>query len=260
MLRGYDISNINGGISTPQDAEFVIAKVSQDASFVDTYYARHRNEARQRELGFGGYHYGDPTEQPNPEASVDFFLENLGEQQGGEIAALDVEQDYGDGGFTPHNSINQPWVLAWGRRFVKLKNYKPKLYTSNAGILDFDLDTPEMADLYDLWYAWWPDDPSNLEPPPAPSPWKTYKLWQHNADNIDKDLFLGTLEEFKASGQQPKESSISLYEAKYWTPMQNLLNNLVAGSHFPHADAAFHAAVSNIITIHKIAVGAEKPT
>lgn len=262
MIKGYDVSNVNGPqLIIPGDAEFAIAKVSQDATFRDREYVRHRATARQREIGFGGYHYGDPNEQPNAEVSCNFYLDLLGDQQDGEIGALDVEINSGSGGFTPHSSVNRPWVLLWGKTFIRLKKYKPKLYISQSGITDFNLNTPEIPEVFDLWYAWWPDNKLPDELPPSPSPFREagYKLWQYNADTIDKNVFLGTLDEFRATGKPSSTPVDDGYEVKYWTPMQKLIDDLVAHSppRIAHADSAFHAAISNTITLHKIAVGEE---
>lgn len=261
MLHGYDVSNVNGDIVIPDDAQFIIAKVSQDLSFVDHLYLGFRDVARQREIGFGGYHYGDPTEQPDADASCDRYMDLLGDQREGEIGALDVELNTGFGGFRANSPINRPWVVRWGVRFVLRKGYKPKLYISKVGLEDFDLDHTEIPELYDLWYAWWPFDPAHLVPPPAPSPFVEYKLWQFNADVIDKDKYLGTMDEFKLGGMKAPQPvpDAQEYEAKYWTPIQNLLNDMVAKSSYPHADAAFHATASNAITQHKISLGVEKP-
>lgn len=258
MIQGYDVSNVNGGLSITQlspPAEFVIAKVSQDAAFVDTHYARHKDAARTLEIGFGGYHYGDNVEQPDPEASCDFFLEHLGEQLPGEIAALDVEKNTGDGGFLPGDHAD--WVYRWGARFLRQTNYKCKLYVSDAGITDFGLNKPAIADVFDLWYAYWLFDPTSLTPPSAPAPWTAagFKLWQYNADGVDKDRWLGTLDELKATGKQKAPND---YESSYWTPMQALLDSMLANSSsLQHADQAFHATVSNAIVLHKVARAAE---
>lgn len=257
MLQGYDVSNVNGGLIVPEDAEFVFAKVSQDITFVDKYFTTRRAAARARNIGFGGYHYGDNQVQPDPEASLDFFLSLLGEQDPGEQAALDVEWDYGYGGFVANSPYNQPWVRTWGREFVKTKGYKPKLYTSASGISDFDLDHPEIAEYFDLWYAYWTDNTTS--PPPSPSPFANFKLWQYNADQIDKNKFLGTIEDFIKEGTPsgvPELPGID-YESTYWTPIMDLLNQMVADPTHAHADSALHAAVSNAITLHKIAYGVE---
>lgn len=256
MIRGNDIANVNGPIDltliVPRPA-FVIAKVTQDATFVDKLYAGFRSQARQMEIGFGGYHYGDPQEQPNAEASCDNFIEHLGDQQDGEVAALDVEKDSGEGGFIANKpQVNQPWLLAWGRRFIKQKNYKAKAYVSKAGITDYSLNHPEIPELYDLWYAFWTD--SGI-PPDAPAPWKDYALWQYNADGIDKDIFFGNLDEFKATGHKESPAQHPYWEL-YWTPMQKILDDMVANSP-SHLDAAFHASASNLLTVHKIAHRAE---
>lgn len=262
MIQGYDVSNVNGpNLVIPGDAEFVIAKVSQDSKFVDRLFTTHRATARQREIGFGGYHYGDNKAQPDAEASCDMFLLNLGDQQEGEVAALDIEGDFGYGGFDPHKSTNQPWVRAWGRKFARERNYKCKLYTSVAGLSDYDLIHPEMAEVFDLWLAYWTNSGQPSAPPVAPAPFDEYKLWQYNADTIDKNVFLGTLEEFRATGKQiaPSPTLGVDYEALYYGPITKLINDMAASSQFPHADAALHATISNSLTLHKIGVGAELP-
>lgn len=258
MIKGYDISNVNGPISIPGDAEFIIAKASQDAQFDDKYYEGFRDVSRQLEIGFGGYHYGDPQEQPNARDSVKFFLDKRGDQQDGEVSALDVEQDSGSGGFIVINPNNRKWVLDWGDEFTKLENYKPKLYVSKSGLSDFDLLSEDIPEYYDLWYAYWTINGGFTGPPLAPLPFTSYQLWQYNADEIDKDVFLGTLAEFRATGKksapQPPPDGAD-YEAFYWTPIQRLLDACAASGE--HADVAFHAAASNLITMHKIARGVE---
>jgi GH25 family lysozyme M1 (1,4-beta-N-acetylmuramidase) len=258
MIQGYDISNVNGYITIPSDADFVIAKVTQDSSFVDRLYPLHRTNARQREIGFGGYHYGDNKAQPSASDSCDFFLLHLGEQQQGEIAALDVESDFGYGGFTPGNPNNLPWIVEWGQEFIDQTGYKPKLYTSIAGITDFGLNHPDVPLVFDLWLAWWTSSGQAVNPPPAPEPFKDYKLWQYNADTIDKNKFLGTLEQFRDTGKMPLPPPDGHdYEALYWAPIYDIITEMVSNSQYPHADAALHANISNAITLHKIALGVE---
>lgn len=265
MIKGYDVSNVNGHeLIIPRDAEFVIAKVTQDSAFVDKVFSTHRGVARAREIGFGGYHYADNKEQPDAEASCNFFLEHLGEQRNGEIAALAVELDTGHGGFDANSSASQPWVLRWGQVFVRENNYKPKLYTSKAGIVDFDLNTREITELYDLWYAWWSSSGEADTLPSSPKPWYTlgtkFKLWQYNAEKIDKNVFLGSLEEFKATGKPVAKQPAYDYEALCWAPIYKILNNMIVETppEHLHANAAFHAAMSNTVTLHKIALGVEQ--
>lgn len=259
MIHGYDIANVNGpDFVAPGDAEFLIAKVSQDARFVDRQFDGHRQDARARGIPFGGYHYGDPSEMPDAYESCDRFIDLLGDQEYGEFAALDAEQDFGMGGYRPGDPHNQRWTIEWGSRFYTKKGYKAKLYISLAGLHDFNLIVPEIPDVFDLWYAWWPFSGEPDNPPPAPAPFYEYRLWQYNADGIDKDVWLGTQDELRATGKQNAPQPIS-YEALYWTPIQNLIDEMRAGDLYPHADAAFHATVSNAITLHKISLGLEMP-
>lgn len=257
MIQGYDVSNVNGLITIPVDAEFVIAKVSQDITFVDRIFPIFRKVAREREIGFGGYHYADNNAQPDPIKSCNFFLQHLGKQEDGEIGALDVEGDYGWGGFYPNNPNNTSWVVSWGQEFTRQLGYKPKLYTSVAGLKDYGLDHAEIADLYELWLAYWTTNP---QPPAPPSPFTEFKLWQYNADHIDKNKFLGTLDEFRAGGKITTPVEAHEYEAKYWTPMYDIISNMQSNSKYPHADAAFHANIANAITLHKVALDVEANT
>lgn len=260
MILGHDVSNVNGPLilSNYPDAEFFIAKVSQDSTFVDKLFASNRQQARDLGRGFGGYHYGDDKAEPNPKDSVRRFVDLLGEQELGEVAALDVEEDSGDGGFDPGD--HSAWVYTWGHEFKRLTGYKAKLYTSLVGIQDYGLDVPFMPEVFDLWLAYWLNNPTqpNPTPPTPPSPFEAagFKLWQFNADVIDKNYWIGTLDEFKATGKPA--SPDAGYETLYWTPMQKLLNAMAAGAD-SHADDAFHASVSNSIILHKIARGVEQP-
>lgn len=258
MIKGYDISNTNGRLllSDYPDAEFFIAKVCQDGTFVDKVFPSYRQQARALGKAFAGYLYADNNAEPDPIRSCDRFIYLLGDQEEGEFAAIDIEANSGLGGFQPGD--HSAWVTLWGKRFRQRKGYKCKLYTSEAGLDDYGLRKQEVANEFDLWLAWWPYDPTNLTPPPPPSPWtsENFKLWQQNADGIDKDYWLGTIEELKATGYK-KEPSTNPYEERYWTPIQKLLDDMIANSKYPHADAAFHASVSNAITLHKIALGVE---
>lgn len=94
MILGHDIANVNGSLdlSDYPRAEFFIAKVSQDATFVDRLFHAFRGQARDLGKGFGGYHYGDNKAEPNARASCRRFVDLLGDQEDGEIAALDVEK------------------------------------------------------------------------------------------------------------------------------------------------------------------------
>lgn len=263
MIYGYDIANVNGpNFEFPEDAELIVAKVTQDARFIDKEYSRHRGRARELGIPFGGYHYLDISSQPNVERSLGFFLENLGDQEEGEFAALDAEQDFGSGGLIPGDERNQPYIIAWGAGFARAKNYKAKLYTSVAGLRDFNLQVPEIAEYFDLWLAWWSNSGTAEFPPPSPSPFQDagFKLWQYNADGIDKDVFLGTADELRATGHRsaPQPTSVD-YEAAYWTPVMTIMNNMIANPTHRHADQALHAIVSNAITANKIAHGVESP-
>lgn len=264
MIHGYDIANVNGPqFQFPDDAEFIIAKVTQDSRFVDKDFTRHRRHARALGIPFGGYHYADLNEQPDPERSLGFFLENLGQQESGEFAALDAEQDFGYGGLVERDPRNLPWVLAWGAGFIRAKNYKPKLYIGKSSITDLGLNAPEIPQVYDLWYAWWTNSQEPTGAPASPLPFEDYHLWQYNADGIDKNVFFGTAEELRATGYQtpivlpdPPDAD---YEALYWTPTMAIMNNLIANSTHRHADQALHATISNAITANKIAHGVESP-
>lgn len=268
MIKGFDISNHQGQLPDFffQRTDFVIAKVTQDPGYVDKWFKIYRQQARDAECGFGGYHFMDMDLQPSPEASVDFFLENLGEQHTGEIAALDAELVDVDGEIHNTNPDQLDYTLRWGRVFRDRTGYKPYLYLSRSWIDEHNLNHPEIADAFELWYAYWLDNPDDLsETPDTPDPWlsagKDIKLWQYTIRTYDEDVFLGAggLAEFRASGKPEVLTPAQEYERLYWTPMQKLLNTLVENSsaQHTHANAAFHAAVSNNITLHKIALGVE---
>lgn len=260
MIHGYDISNVNGDeFEFPDDADFVICKVTQDARFIDREFTRHRARARELGIPVGGYHYADINEQPSAETSLNFFLESIGDDVEGEFAALDAEQDSGYGGLVAGDPRNLPWITAWGEGFIKAKSYKPKLYIGKSSLTDFGLVVPEIPELYDLWYAWWPDSKEPSRPPLAPAPFIDYKLWQYNADRIDKNVFFGSVTELRNTGKPQVQAPEADYEALYWGPIMWRLNHMIAHGVHRHADEALHANISNAITLHKIALGVESP-
>lgn len=270
MLNGLDISNNQGEVPDQvfQSQDFIIAKVTQDATFVDRFYQGYKRQARAAGCVFGGYHFAVIDKAPSPEDSCEFFLAHLDDEPG-DIAALDIEEtpDHDNPEIIWNAQPDQlNWILRWGQHFIARKNYIPKLYVGSYHINTHNLDHPEIAATFDLWYPYWPFSDTPDLPPAAPSPWDSYKLWQYSSKGLyDRNVYFGTREDLISTGapntQAPQPSPAPSpapdidYEALYWTPIMQLVEDMVKSG--KHADLAFHATVSNAITLHKIAHGVE---
>ncbi len=189
MLKGVDISKYQGVVDFNRlkaAVDFVIIRSSANKSYVDTQFARNRDEARRVGLLVGFYHYCYP-EYNGPEVEAQHFYNTVGTPREGEILVLDYESAWsGD-------------PVAWSKKFLdKLSSlyggYKPMIYLNLATVKAHDW-SPVINGNYGLWLAKW--DYNSTAAAPA-TPWPTVAMRQYsNKENIaglnpvDGDVFYG---------------------------------------------------------------------
>jgi GH25 family lysozyme M1 (1,4-beta-N-acetylmuramidase)/LysM repeat protein len=168
LLPGIDVSDWQGEINWDAVAqagyEFAIAKATEGTGFVAHSFAR--NWAGIKGVGMvrGAYHFARPDSNA-PSAEADFFVEQVGELEAGDLLALDLEAGSG------HLA---GWALEWLNRVTELVGFGPLLYSS-PGFLDGHGCTgnAELAE-YGLWLASW-----RAMLPAPPSAWPFIGFWQH---------------------------------------------------------------------------------
>lgn len=198
---GVDVASYQGypdwGAVAGSGVVFGFTKLTEGDGYVNPTAAHNWSGMRSAGLARGCYHFARPDAN-GAEAEADFFCDTflgLGDQQPGDILALDLEDGTGDLG---------PWALAWLRRVEARLGWRPIVYTGRWFIDGHNLSAYSDLGAYGLWLAAY-----QAEQPEPPAPWALTAFWQYSdagqvagiAGNVDLDLFSGPAERIGLYGR-----------------------------------------------------------
>jgi lysozyme len=198
MLTGIDISSHQPHtdfalIATAID--FAVVKATEDDDYVNPFATEQVAGARDNGLCVGWYHYAQPTKGAPLLDQLAHFQAHL-DLAPGERVALDLEEGEGD---------LSEWAYEWCRRVRERLACRPLLYTYPFFADQHGLHAPKLAEVCDLWYAWYPNRGKPDTAWPSVAPWGRATIWQYTADGrvpgidgvVDLNVFDGTREQFR---------------------------------------------------------------
>jgi lysozyme len=198
MLTGIDISSHQANtdfalIATAID--FAVTKVTEDDDYTNPYYRWQVDQPRLHNMPLGHYHYAQPTKGA-PLADQFRHFQSRIDLQPGERNALDLEEGAGD---------LSEWAYEWCVRAGLRWGARPLLYTFPFFADQHGLHAPKLAEVCDLWYAWYPNSGKPDTAWPSVAPWGKALVWQYTADGrvpgidtvVDLNVFDGTREQFR---------------------------------------------------------------
>ena len=174
-MKGIDISNWQAGLNLWNlDIDFIIMKATEGTGFVDAYCDEWMNQAKERGIKRGFYHYAK-SDSPYDEAR--FFVDNCRNYFGDAIPILDIEDNaIGDWGM---------FADAFCHEVRDLTGVAPMVYCSASQLYRFA--GYSLVDFCGLWVAgypvsasWWVDEPC----PYDVSPWPFAAIWQFTSSLI----------------------------------------------------------------------------
>lgn len=203
-IKGVDISSHQGpGYAYPDWAEFAVIKASGGHSYVNEYLNLQVKNARSRNIEVGFYHYMfEPSygTASNPsggdvQREADNFIQAVElVKRPGDTLWLDVEEYGRTVGYTGYLG---DWCVQFCDLVGAHFGCTVGIYTATWFLLPNGMQGDSRLARYPLWFASWQDDP------PAPvylKPWAAMTMWQFNADDVDKDLFYGSREDWRRMG------------------------------------------------------------
>ena len=185
-IEGIDVSHWNP-VTVIDDFEpqFVIMKLTEGKTLVDPDINLHYSKALMRGAQTGFYHFAR-AEKNDAIVEAEWFCKNLPPYAiGKSILVLDYE--------AKALSISSPddWALRWLTRVEQITGVKPLLYCSQAVVKRF----PKVqANGNGLWIARYRN---KLLGYGDVTPWKFAAIWQYTSKPVDRDIFYGTVEQFK---------------------------------------------------------------
>lgn len=198
MLNGCDLSHWNYPPEIPSWAQFAICKATEGANYRDPRCEWYIAQARSVfHVPFGVYHYARPDINEDATKEADHFLNFIAQFEvvGDGILCLDYEGK-------ALNVGKEEWALSWLRYVYRQTGVKPLLYIHHNWQQFYKKVAEED---YGLWLCHWTGKPTIKDMDMKRSPWKIWALWQYSAyENIDKDLFNGTVEQFKKYAEVKK--------------------------------------------------------
>lgn len=183
---------------------FCILKATGGHTFFNGHVAAQAEAARAANLAVGFYHYMfEPTSGGgNVRLEADNFINIVGPlARPGDTLWLDVEEYPSKVGYTGNLG---DWILEFcdivGSHFgCQVGVYCATWYLTATG-----LNTDKRLARLPFWMASWQD---TLPPARFMAPWDHVTMWQYTAGydedlgrDLDRDLFFGTVEDFKAMG------------------------------------------------------------
>jgi GH25 family lysozyme M1 (1,4-beta-N-acetylmuramidase) len=170
---GIDISNHQAGANLAAakaaGAGFVFAKATEGLTYTDDHYADFRAKAKAAGLPFGAYHFARPQPGRTGAQEAAHFLSVHKQQPGDLPPVLDLEDT------KLSASATVAFALDWLTVVQKATGVRPILYTYSA-FASQHLGSGSALAAYPLWLANY-----RSTPPPAPSPWSAWTVWQHSS-------------------------------------------------------------------------------
>ena len=191
MIYGIDISHHNKPSTVPYaDSDFIIMKATEGKTFSDKKMLEHYNNAKAfgKEVGF--YHYARP-ENNTVEDEVARFVGTLSRDNliGKGILALDWED----------KALTQPitWARLWLDEVYALTGIRPLFYCQWSFTSSKNISLIREGN-YGLWVARYYKNtgmPDNRGCKPLDE--KSRAMWQYTSNPIDRDIFYGSVEQFR---------------------------------------------------------------
>lgn len=221
-LLGCDISQWQGVGAGDEAPDFIIAKATEGAGFVDPNCDGHIQRALSQGKSVGVYHFARP-DLNDPITEARFFVENIKGYIGKAILALDWEQ--------PGTQWNTAWAKEWLDEVQNLTGIKPLIYMSASVVNQYDWNAVASAD-YGLWIAGYPDLRDSWNIPDFPystGAWGFYAIWQFTNSNgrLDRDIFQGDKNAWDAYAKSNGEAKPAPAPAKKTN--EQLADEVIAG-------------------------------
>jgi GH25 family lysozyme M1 (1,4-beta-N-acetylmuramidase) len=243
-IKGVDIASHQGpDYAYPNWAEFAVIKATGGHSYVNPELNAQVKNARARGLEAGFYHYmfepsygtaANPSGGDVQREAANFIQAVELVKRPGDTLWLDVEE-YG-------KTVGYVGYLGdWCVQFCDLVGAHfgctVGIYTATWFLLPNGMQGDSRLARYPLWFASWQD-----EPPGAAylKPWTGMTMWQFNADGVDKDLFYGTREDWRARG-------IPAAAAPVAPPDPGNIRAYIADDGHAHLDLDFGGAALDIL-------------
>lgn len=203
FIVGNDISHYQGQVdysTYKNNTNFLIAKATDGASYIDTMYGYNRQQARANNLPFGSYHFAEGGDV-NDEAKKFCDVIDGDAIREGEVLCLDYELALKD-----PVSWCKIWLDVVSGHFSGIK---PFIYLNQALVKAYDW-SPIVNAGYPLWLASYTNTPTDNSGNKGKWPKMLLQQWtssQHvpgigdgKTANVDGDVFLGSVVDFKAFG------------------------------------------------------------
>lgn len=198
MLNGVDLSEHQTGIdydAFAQGVDFAMVRASYGDHRIDNQGWTHRTALRSRGVPLGHYHYLLPAHSSGP-VQARTFLDAVGWPVGGELLALDIEEDAEGLAFTAE---------MFARVVLNVAGVAPLLYTNPDFLSRYDFSAL-FALGCPLWVASWGIPAEDFRAPP---PWNRANMHQHTSTghlagyngNLDLDAFDGSRDDFFELGR-----------------------------------------------------------
>ena len=180
-LKGCDISHHNKyKIPNFSDYDFIIMKATEGRTFVDPMMKEYIEKLGKDQL-YGFYHFARP-ERNRAKDEAKHFCNTIGVYGEEAMLVLDWEAQ----------AVKQPieWALEWCKLVEKEYGKKPLIYCSSWYTKKIKLLLENDIGLWVAHYA-------NKEKPTVYT-YPTWAMWQYTDKPLDKDIFNGTVKQFRA--------------------------------------------------------------
>ena len=200
-VQGIDVSHYQGDIDwkkiEEQKIDFAFIKATEGSSYVDTQFRTNWQAAGQTQINVGAYHFFSFDSDAKMQAQL--YMDTVGDLSGRMIPVVDVEY-YGDKAkYPPKREIVVEELQEMLNLLEEHYGVKPMIYTTyqvyykyiKGGFDEYPLWIRNVyyspnVDIGNEWEVWQYSDTAVL------------KGYQGNEKYIDRNVFNGTKEEFKA--------------------------------------------------------------
>lgn len=189
-IEGVDVSHWNKLETIPESgAKFAMIKLSEGKTFVDNKHIQHREMCQVLNIPYGYYHYCR-AEKNDAIAEAEFFVSQIPED---DLKSCVLALDYEGKALSLKDA--DTWALRFMVRVEQLTGKKPLLYCSQSVVKRFK---QVAAHGFGLWVARYRNKMLGAG---DIKPFKFAAIWQYTSQPFDRNIFYGSVEQFKKYGR-----------------------------------------------------------
>jgi GH25 family lysozyme M1 (1,4-beta-N-acetylmuramidase) len=201
-IVGNDVANFQGQINWDvykNNANFCILKATEGVGYIDSTFKRNQQEGRRVGLPLGFYHFARPDLGNSAEAEANYFIQQIGTLNDGDVLCLDYEP-------ASQNQEHVNWCKTWLDKVFAVTGVRALIYLNQSQVKKFNWKVVVDGG-YGLWIAAYTETPLNNNYEKGLWQFAAMQQWTSSqivtgipSKAVDGNVFFGDVNTFKKYG------------------------------------------------------------